>query len=52
VQDAWQCGQALSLHGWIYRLHDGLVTDLGMEAECLATLESCCAETTARLTTN
>jgi carbonic anhydrase len=54
VQDAWRNGRPLSLHGWIYRLHDGLVTDLGMEAESQATLASCYAETIARLaaTTN
>jgi carbonic anhydrase len=33
VQDAWQRGQALTLHGWIYRLHDGLLRDLGLEAD-------------------
>ena len=49
VQDAWRNGRPLSLHGWIYRLHDGLVTDLGMEAESPATLASCYAETMARL---
>jgi len=33
VQDAWQRGQPLTLHGWIYRLHDGLLRDLGMESD-------------------
>ena len=28
VQDAWDRGQALSVHGWIYGLADGLVRDL------------------------
>lgn len=28
VQDAWAKGQALSIHGCIYRLHDGLLKDL------------------------
>jgi carbonic anhydrase len=28
VQDAWERGQALSVHGWIYGLHDGLLRDL------------------------
>jgi carbonic anhydrase len=32
VRDAWDRGQALSLHGWIYRLDDGLLHDLGMQA--------------------
>jgi carbonic anhydrase len=29
VQDAWHRGQRLSVHGWIYRLTDGLLQDLG-----------------------
>jgi carbonic anhydrase len=29
VQDAWGRGQPLEVHGWIYRLTDGLVQDLG-----------------------
>lgn len=28
VQGAWERGQALSVHGWIYALEDGIVTDL------------------------
>lgn len=28
VQDAWARGQPLSVHGWIYSIADGLVTDL------------------------
>ncbi|MES2935626.1 MAG: carbonate dehydratase [Pseudomonadota bacterium] len=30
VQDAWERGQDLTVHGWIYGLHDGLLRDLGM----------------------
>ena len=30
VQEAWNRGQALSVHGWCYRLSDGLVNDLGV----------------------
>ena len=29
VQDAWERGQELSVHGWVYGLQDGLVRDLG-----------------------
>ena len=29
VQDAWERGQSLSVHGWTYALADGLVRDLG-----------------------
>ena len=28
VEDAWRRGQALSLHGWIYSLKDGILHDL------------------------
>jgi carbonic anhydrase len=49
VQDAWRRGQPLSLHGWIYKLHDGLITDLGMEADSPATLEASYSETLLRL---
>jgi carbonic anhydrase len=30
VQDAWDRGQPLIVHGWIYRLQDGLLRDLGV----------------------
>ncbi len=30
VQDAWTRGQPLCVHGWVYSLHDGLITDLGV----------------------
>jgi carbonic anhydrase len=33
VQDAWRRRQTLTLHAWIYGLHDGLVHDLGFEAD-------------------
>ena len=28
VRDAWQRGQTLAVHGWIYGLQDGLLRDL------------------------
>ncbi len=28
VRDAWSRGQALTVHGWIYALSDGLLRDL------------------------
>jgi len=31
VQDAWQRGQNLSVHAWVYGLHDGQVRDLGLD---------------------
>jgi carbonic anhydrase len=30
VQDAWQRGQDVTIHGWIYGLKDGLIRDLGL----------------------
>jgi carbonic anhydrase len=30
VQDAWDRGQAVTLHGWVYGLKDGLLQDLFM----------------------
>lgn len=30
LQDAWHRGQAVTVHGWIYALADGLLRDLGM----------------------
>jgi carbonic anhydrase len=30
VQDAWARGQELSVHGWVYSLGNGLVTDLNV----------------------
>ena len=35
VQDAWARGQRLSVHGWIYGLHDGLLRDLNATATSL-----------------
>ena len=31
VQHAWRSGQALSVHGVVYRIEDGLLHDLGLE---------------------
>jgi carbonic anhydrase len=30
LQDAWARSQPVSVHGWIYRIEDGLLHDLGM----------------------
>jgi carbonic anhydrase len=30
VQDAWERGQDLTIHGWTYALQDGLMRELGM----------------------
>ena len=33
VQSAWQRGQELAVHGWIYGLEDGLLRDLGVSID-------------------
>jgi len=33
VQDAWSRGQQLSVHGWVYALGSGLVTDLSVTVD-------------------
>jgi len=38
VQDAWSRGQKLSVHGWVYSLHDGRVRELGMDVDSAAAL--------------
>ncbi len=40
VQDAWQRAQPLTLHGWIYGLADGLINDLGLEADSAGQIEA------------
>lgn len=42
VQDAWQRGQPLTVHGWIYGIENGLARDLGVStsaAEELAAVQ-------------
>lgn len=34
VQTAWQRGQELVVHGWIYGLENGLLRDLGVSIDC------------------
>jgi carbonic anhydrase len=47
VQDAWERGQDVTVHSWVYSLQDGLVRDLGMavsNADSLVPqLEACLA---------
>ncbi|MCM2252743.1 MAG: carbonic anhydrase, partial [Ramlibacter sp.] len=33
MQDAWQRGQQVTLHGWVYGLSDGLLKDLRVSVE-------------------
>lgn len=45
VQDAWARGQSLSVHGWVYSLHDGLVNDLNIGISSREDYERVIAET-------
>jgi carbonic anhydrase len=38
VRDAWRRGQSLTVHGWIYRLEDGIIHDLGLSVSREGTL--------------
>ncbi|MDO8457197.1 MAG: carbonic anhydrase, partial [Burkholderiaceae bacterium] len=39
LQDAWLRGQHVSLHGWVYGVHDGLLQDLYMSVTGVDELE-------------
>jgi carbonic anhydrase len=51
VQDAWARGQQLAVHGWIYRLQDGLLHDLRMCVTCADELPAFHASALAKLVT-
>jgi len=38
--DAWGRGQQVTLHGWVYGVHDGLLKDLQMTVDSQDALES------------
>jgi carbonic anhydrase len=40
VQDAWRGGHGLQLHGWIYGLDDGLISDLGVTVASIRDIEA------------
>lgn len=44
VQDAWERGQDLSVHGWVYDIGDGLLRDLGL---CVTNVGELDAQTAA-----
>ena len=49
VRDAWARGQTLSVHGWVYSLHDGRVRELGMDVASAEALEPAYASALSRL---
>ena len=40
LQDAWGRGQSISVHGWVYGIHDGLLQDLHITVSGLDGLET------------
>ena len=49
VQDAWDRGQSLVVHAWIYGLHDGRIRDLGFTVAATAEMEPTYASAVAAL---
>ena len=39
IQDAWEAGRTVAIHGWIYDVADGLLKDLAVELHSRAELE-------------
>jgi carbonic anhydrase len=39
VRDAWERGQDLTIHSWVYGVHDGLLRDLGMTVSSQAEIQ-------------
>jgi carbonic anhydrase len=49
VEDAWRRGQAVTIHGWIYDLQDGLLRDLHCTAAAATYVVAAYAEALSRL---
>ena len=49
LRDAWERGQDIAVHGWIYGIADGLLRDLGVTVGSLAEVEPRRAEAIAAL---
>jgi carbonic anhydrase len=39
VRDAWERGQELTIHSWVYGVHDGLLRDLGITVSSQAEIQ-------------
>jgi carbonic anhydrase len=48
VQDAWERGQNLTVHSWVYSLEDGLVRDLGLAVSSIEMLNGQMEKSLAR----
>jgi len=49
LRDAWERGQDVSVHGWIYGIQDGLLRDLGMTVSAPSEIEGQRAQAVAAL---
>jgi carbonic anhydrase len=48
VQDAWERGQDVTVHGWVYGLKDGLLTDLDVTIDSEQVVDARLASALAR----
>ena len=51
MTDAWAKGQKVTVHGWAFGVHDGLLQDLGMSISSTADIESRYVEAVQRAVT-
>jgi len=51
LRDAWQRGREVTVHGWIYRLHDGRLHDLGVSIDAAGDTDSIYRTALERLAT-
>jgi carbonic anhydrase len=49
VEDAWQRGHEVVVHGWVYGLHNGLLNDLAMTVGCAGDIDPAYANALAAL---
>ena len=49
LQDAWMREQEVTVHGWLYGLHDGLLQDLHLTADSNASLDAMYAKAVAKV---
>jgi carbonic anhydrase len=47
LRDAWERGQTVTVHGWIYGLKDGLIRNLGLEISSGSDVERQCRDALA-----
>jgi carbonic anhydrase len=49
VQEAWKRGQALTVHGWVYGVGDGLARDLEVSVSAAGGIDQACATALERI---